>query len=59
MKICDLDHVKSISETEEINLNGGIQIEALSIVLSLGSTFALTKSYSFTFAFAPGPFLGI
>lgn len=57
MKICDLECLESVSETGSLstpNIIGGIEIEVGSIVLSMGSTFALTFARSWTWSYAPG-----
>ena len=56
MKICDLDHLALMppkAGSEELKLTGGIEIEAMTITLAFGESFALARTYSFTFAYAP------
>ena len=43
-----------ISDSKELNVTGGIEIEALSIVMSLGEKFALSRTISWTWSYAPG-----
>jgi len=54
MQINDLDYVKNTLEVEDDKVKGAIAIEALTISLSIGSSFAYTRSFSFTWAYAPG-----
>ncbi len=57
MKISDLEYLESIPQianSKELKVTGGIQIEALSTVISLGEKFALSKTFSFTWSYAPG-----
>lgn len=55
MQINDLDHITNTSSLENGQIEGGIQIEALSLAFSVGDAFAITRTFSFTWAFAPGP----
>ena len=57
MKICDLECLESVSETSSLptpNITGGIEIQVDSVVLSFGSTFALSFATSWTWSHAPG-----
>lgn len=56
MKINDLDHITNTSSCENDWVDGGIQIEALTLAFSVGDSFALARTFSFTWTFAPGPF---